>query len=328
MPIILAFRLSTSFVLVCDYSFVAMKSPLPKILIILGPTAVGKSDLAVELALRFNGEVISADSRQVYIGLNIGTGKITTPEMKGVPHHLIDITDPKVRFSVAEYVAQAEVVIQDILKRGKLPIICGGTGFYIQALVDGALFPEVPPNEALREELENLTIQELTKRLKQLDPKRIKTFNVDDSKNPRRLIRAIEIATQLGSAPSLSELSVEQKYNPFFIGLNVDTDIIKEKIHSRLLKRLDAGMVQEVEQLHAHGLTYERMDELGLEYRYVARFLQKQLTLDEMMVRLNMEIWHYAKRQMTWFKRNKRIQWFMTTEYTKIQEVVASFISK
>ncbi len=304
------------------------KTPLPKILIVCGPTAVGKSDLAVELALTFNGEIVSADSRQVYIGLNIGTGKITLPEMKGVPHHLIDITDPKKRFSVAEYVTQAEVVIQDMLKRGKLPIICGGTGFYIQALVDGALFPEVPPNETLREELESLTLQELTKRLKQLDPKRIKTFNADDSKNPRRLIRAIEIATQLGSAPSLSELSVEPTYNPFFIGLNVDTDTIKEKIHTRLLKRLDAGMIQEVEQLHAQDLSYERMDELGLEYRYVARLLQKQLTMEEMIVRLNMEIWHYAKRQMTWFKRNKRIQWFAPTDTEKIIEKAGSFLSK
>ena len=304
------------------------KTSLPKILVVCGPTAVGKSDLAVELALTFNGEIISADSRQVYTGLNIGTGKITIPEMKGVPHHLIDITDPKKRFSVAEYVTQAEVVIQDILKRGKLPIICGGTGFYIQALVDGALFPEVPPNETLRAELETLTLQELTKRLKQLDPKRIKTFNADDSKNPRRLIRAIEIATQLGSAPSLSELSVEPTYNPFFIGLNVETDSIKEKIHSRLLKRLDAGMIQEVEQLHAQSLSYERMDELGLEYRYVARLLQKQLTMEEMIVRLDMEIWHYAKRQMTWFKRNKRIQWFAPTDTEKIIEKVTSFLSK
>ena len=309
------------------------KSTLPKILIVLGPTAVGKSDLAVELALKFNGEVISADSRQVYTGLNIGTGKITNPEMKGVPHHLIDIADPKKRFSVAEYIQYGKVAITDILNRGKVPIICGGTGFYIQALVDGTIFPEVPPNETLRAELSKLSADELKVQLKILDSKRHDSLNNDDSKNPRRLIRAIEIANKLGVAPTLSDIlptpdhTGQPIYNPLFIGLNVEPAIIKEKIHTRLIKRIDTGMLQEAEQLHTQGLSFKRLDELGLEYRYMARFLQKQLTKNEMIERLNTEIWHYAKRQMTWFKRNKRIQWYRPTDTEIIKTSVASFLS-
>ena len=163
----------------------------PKILVILGPTATGKSGMAVRLAKKFNGEIISADSRQVYKGLDIGSGKITEKEMLGVAHHLLDIANPKRKFSVTDFKEKAEKTIEDILKRSRLPIICGGTGFYIQALVDNLILPEVAPNLSLRKKLEKKTPAELFEILKKLDPKRADSI---ERQNPRRLIRAIEIA--------------------------------------------------------------------------------------------------------------------------------------
>ena len=200
----------------------------PKILIVLGPTAVGKSDLAVELALRFNGEVVSADSRQVYTGLDIGTGKITTQEMRGIPHHMLDVIDPSHHFSVIDYVKQAQHAVTDILSRNKLPIICGGTGFYIQALVDGTLFPDIGPNPELQKELAGKSVSELTAILNKLDSAKLSSMNESDSKNPRRLIRAIEIATALGSVPPHNPDKHVSLYEPLFIGLNVEAEILKE----------------------------------------------------------------------------------------------------
>ncbi len=284
-----------------------------KTLIILGPTATGKSDLAVFLAKKLNGEVISADSRQVYRELDIGTGKITEKEMKGVKHHLLDVADPRKAFSVAEYVKQAEIAMSDIAKRGKLPIVCGGTGFYIQALIDGLVLPDVPPNNSLRKKFAKLSTVELCGRLKKLDSVRFKTI---DRKNPRRLIRAIEIATALGRVPILAKKI--GKYDPIFIGLNLPPAELKDRIRKRLIKRIKKGMVTEVLRLHAHGLSWKKLDELGLEYRYVSRYLQGKLSKDEMIEKLNTEIRHYAKRQMTWFKKDKRIKWFEPKDRAKI----------
>src|SRR5579864_8715932 len=171
-----------------------------KILVILGPTATGKSDLAVGLALKFNGEIISADSRQVYKGLDIGTGKITKKEMKGVSHYLLDVASPKKTFTVSKFKELADRKIEDILKRNKLPIICGGTGFYIQSIVDNIVLPDVDRDEKLRKRLVDKSKNELLLLLKKLDPERAKTV---DYNNPPRLIRAIEIATALGKVPHL-----------------------------------------------------------------------------------------------------------------------------
>ncbi len=275
-----------------------------KVLIIVGPTAVGKSDLAVTLAKQCDGEVISADSRQVYTGLDIGTGKITEKEKRGIPHHILDVANPKDKFSVVKYVELAEKAIADIHARGKLPIICGGTGFYIQALIDGTILPDVPPNDKLRLELSNKSADELLKILQGLDPERAEKI---DKKNIRRIIRAIEIATVLGKVPTLT--NIEPRYETFWIGLNMGSTKLKGRIRERLEKRLKEGMIDEVKRLHTEGLSWERMDELGLEYRYIALYLQNKITLEEMEDQLRNEIWHYAKRQMTWFKKDNRIQW-------------------
>ena len=299
-------------------------SQKPKIIVIVGPTAIGKSDIAVCLAQTFNGEVISADSRQVYTGLDIGTGKITPSEMRGIPHHMLDVTDPKNRFSVSEYVDMAEKVIDDIISRRKLPIICGGTGFYIRALVDKINLPKVEPNLTLQKELETKSLSELQSKLEKLDPARLESLNNDDLQNPRRLIRAIEIATALGTVPALSY--TDSPYNPLHIGIYAEPEVLEGRIRTRLLARLENGMIEEVQKLHDSGLSWERMDDLGLEYRFVAQFLQKKISEEEMIEQLNTAIRQYAKRQMTWFKKDQRIHWFKKEAVGEIEEEVERFI--
>lgn len=269
----------------------------PKLIIVCGPTATGKSDKAVEIALAQNGEVISADSRQVYRGLDIGSGKITAEEMKGVPHHLLDVADPQDTFAVDQFVVLGAQAIDDILQKGKTPIICGGTGFYIDALVNGILLPEVAPNPALRAELEKLSLDDLQNKLHDIDARR---YEEVDLFNPVRIIRAIEIATELGSVPPLSR---ESKYDVEYVYLDFPDDVLKERIYKRLVARLDAGMLDEAKRLRAEGLSYERMRQLGLEYRYMAMHLEGELTYEEMVELLNAKIWQYAKRQRTWFKK-------------------------
>lgn len=286
-----------------------------KILVVVGPTASGKSDLAVELALRFNGEVISADSRQVYKGLDIGTGKITSSEMRGVAHHCIDIANPTDRFTAMDWKKSAETAIQDIISRGKLPIVCGGTGFYISALIDDLGFPEVEADTEEQKILEEQSAEQLFEVLKKLDPVRATTI---DLKNKRRLSRAIIIAKKLGSVPTIAK-PAETKYDPIIIGITMDDRMLRERIVKRLKTRLDAGMIDEVRKLHDAGLSYERMDELGLEYRYTSQHLQSMISLEDMFKLLCTRIWQYAKRQKTWFKKDSRIKWF---DVTKLPEVM------
>jgi tRNA dimethylallyltransferase len=273
------------------------------ITVILGPTASGKTSLSIKLAKKINGEIVSADSRQVYRGLDLGTGKVTKQEMSGIKHHLLDVADPKKVFSVTDYVELADKAIVQIHNRDKTPIIVGGTGFYIQALVDGLILPEVPPNTELRKDLIKKDISELQEILKKLDEKRYITI---DKNNPHRLIRAIEIATALGEVPKLQKNS---KYDPTFIGIEISMDELRKKIHARLISRIEAGMIDEVKKLHKEGLPWKRMEQLGLEYRYLSRFLQNKITEEEMLTQLETAICQYAKRQMTWFKRlNTEVQ--------------------
>lgn len=292
-----------------------------KIIVILGATATGKSGLAVKIAKKFRGEVISADSRQVYKGLDIGTGKITIKEMRGIHHWLLDVTSPKNIFSVADYKKHADDKIKTIFKRSKLPIICGGTGFYIDAVVNNTLLPEVPPNTKLREELGKKSIEELSFILKDLDIDRYKSIDLN---NKVRLIRAIEIAKVLGKVPVLNH--TQSPYLFLKIGLKLSDIELKNKINKRLKSRIRQGMIQEAENLHKKGLSFERMKELGLEYRYLANFLEGNTTKKEMLEKLEVEIWRYAKRQMTWFKRDKSIKWFNPKEVKNIEKEINSFL--
>jgi len=278
---------------------------MQKAYVIVGPTASGKSALAVTLAKKYRGEVISADSRQVYKGMDIGTGKVTKREMQSIPHHLLSVVDPRKQYSVEQYKKEVTRALQDILARGKTPIICGGTGFYIDALVHGTTLPSVPPNRALRKKLEKLSINKLFALLQKKDPTRAKTI---DAKNPRRLIRALEIVEALGSVP-------KQKNTPLttihfeWIGVDLPDEKLKKRIHIRLMERMRKGMVAEVKKLKVQGLSWKRLESFGLEYKWLALYLQGKVKKEEMLEKLELDIWHYAKRQRTWFKRNKDIVW-------------------
>ncbi len=278
-----------------------------KLIAIVGPTAVGKSDFAVEYAQKNNGEIISADSRQVYKGLDIGTGKIKDFEMKGIKHYLLDVLDPKEKFTVENYRVEAKKAIEEIILRNKLPIICGGTGFYIDSLINDIEYPDVKHNDKLREELENKNSEELFEILKSLDEKYANSLNNSEKNNRQRLIRSIEIAKSLGHIPEIKKN--ESQYDVMWIGLNYPFDKLKERIRIRLLNRLNEGMIEEVKKLHDNGLSWERMEELGLEYRYISRYLNKKISKEEMIEKLFLEICKYAKRQNVWFKRNKNINW-------------------
>ncbi|MBO05802.1 MAG: tRNA (adenosine(37)-N6)-dimethylallyltransferase MiaA [Parcubacteria group bacterium] len=292
-----------------------------KILIILGPTTSGKSDLAVKIAKEFNGEIISADSRQVYKGLDIGTGKITKDEMENVPHYLLDAVRPSEKFDVIQFKKLAEEKVNEILEREKLPIVVGGTGFYIQSIVDGLVLPEVPPDEELRTKLEGKSAEELYKELQKLDPNRSLSIQSD---NKRRLIRAVEIVKTLGKVPDLEK---KPKYETLQIGLNLDDGELKERIKNRLLERMEKGMIEEVEKLNKEGLSFERMINLGLEYKYLAYFLKGEMDKKEMIEKLNIAIRQYAKRQKTWFKRDERIKWFRPEENKRILELIQVFLN-
>ncbi len=331
-----------------------MKKKKQKVVVILGPTASGKSDLAVSIAKRFNGEVISADSRQVYRGMDIGTGKMTKEEMRGVRHHLLDVTSPITQFNVAEYRRLAQKAIDDIGTRGKLPIVCGGTGLYIDSIFKDDPFPNIPPDESLRDRLSKKPADKLLLELKKIDLKRWQTISANPSerKNARRIVRAIEIARamekrsmerrpantdhwQAGKerktrqSQRYAETSpLQYQYAPFFIGVKVSKENLEKWIIARLMRRLRHGMLAEARRLHAHGLSWKRMEQFGLEYRYEARYLQGKISKKEFIDKLSMEIRRYAKRQMTWFKRNKAIEWFSPTEQQKIFARVANALSR
>jgi tRNA dimethylallyltransferase len=299
------------------------KYDLPKIIAVLGPTSSGKSDLAVLLALKFGGEVISADSRQVYRGLDIATGKITKEEMNGVPHHLLDVANMKERYTVSHFKREAETAIDDILLRGKLPILSGGTMQYVNAVTENFLTPETPPDNDLRSELEKMSTRDLFEKLKHLDPRRAE--NIDED-NPRRLIRAIEICRSLGFVPDF--LQSQKKYNTLKIGISIDRDVLRSHISERLEKRMRIGMVDEAKKLHENGLSFERMKEFGLEYRYLAEHLEGKISEEEMKDKIFFKNWQYSKRQMTWMKRDETIRWFSDSEFDAICSEVEKFIKE
>lgn len=285
------------------------KNKLSKIIVVAGPNASGKSDLGVQIAKKIGGEVISADSRQVYRGMDIGTGKTTKKEMAGIPHHLLSITSPKRGFNISHFKKLAEKKIKEIIARGHVPVIVGGTGFWTDTLVYDFNLPEVRPDKKLRAELEKQSVEKLFSRLKKLDPERADSI---DRKNKRRLVRALEIV--LLSKKPVPKLKKAPKYDTLFIGIKKDKKELESRIYKRLLKRLDRGMIEEVKKLHKSGVSWKRLDDFGLEYRFISRYLRGRLTYDEMVTQLFSAIKKYAKRQMTWFKRNKSINWVKSAE--------------
>ncbi len=292
------------------------------IIVIIGPTASGKSDLAIALAKQYEGEIISADSRQVYRGMDIGTGKVlkdlpkntnlktqrpnkrksTDYVSEGVAHHLIDVASPRREYNISHFLRDAKKAIADIEKRGKLPIICGGTHFWIQTLLTGQALPEVKPNKILRAKLEKKSLKELFAMLQEKDPERAETIDI---KNKYRLIRALEICNALGSVPNTKYEIQNTKYDAFIITLNPE-EILRERIRTRLEKRFDEGMIDEVRSLRTSGISWKRLESFGLEYRYIALFLQGKISESEMKEKLFFEIWHYAKRQLSFIRRMEK----------------------
>lgn len=278
----------------------------PKIIIVYGPTSSGKSDYAVKLALKLGvdkTEIISADSRQIYKELNLLSGKITKTEMEGVTHYMLSITSVKNTYSASDYADDASKLVLNILDKGKTPIICGGTGFYIQALVNklnNTTLPEVPPNPQLRDRLNKLNTDELFEILKTKDPVRAEDI---DSKNKVRLIRALEIIEALGKVPTLSKQNnhLLKNYEFEYIGLDLDDQILKDRIEKRLIERINNGMVDEAKKVYEL-IGGEKMKSLGLECKYTTLFIEGEINLDELETVLKTKIWQYAKRQRTWFK--------------------------
>src|SRR3989344_3163218 len=279
-----------------------------KVIVILGSTASGKTKLAVRLAQRFNGEIISADSRQVYRGMDIGTGK-DLKEYGAIPYHAIDIVSPRTRFTVEQYQRRAYRTIDDILRRGKLPILVGGTGLYISAVVDGYQFPATASRkkqDAIRKRLDKKTLAMLLQELRLRD---LATHNVIDKKNRRRVQRAVEIYYLSGRKKSDAAGKNQPDYQFLQVGLRPTNDMLRRRISLRLQQRLAAGMVAEVRRLHRAGLSWRRLEDFGLEYRWIALHLQKKISRGQMVAGLDRAIRQYARRQMTWFKRDKRIIW-------------------
>jgi tRNA dimethylallyltransferase len=279
-----------------------------KLIVVIGPNASGKSELAVKIAKTVDGEVVSADSRQVYTGMDIGSGKIRKSEMGGIPHHLLDVVSPRSIFTVTRYRELALKAIANIQKNGKIPILCGGTGFYIQSVIDGIIIPEVKPDWSLRKKLEKLPVGKLFAMLKKIDPRRAATI---ESKNPRRLIRAIEIVkTTKRPVPDMKKQPLP--YEILVLGVSRNEKDLKKLIGLRTEKRLKAGMVAETQKLRKSGLSWQKLESFGLEYRAAAEFLQKKITREEMIENIRKEDWQYAKRQVLWFKRDNRVRWIKT----------------
>jgi len=294
----------------------------PKLIVIVGPTASGKSDLGIFLALRLSSgqaqkqfaikgaEIISADSRQVYRGMDIGTGKVTKQEQRLPRHWMLDIASPIRQYSVARFKLDAQKAIRNIMRRGKLPIICGGTGFWIDTLVYDLSLPPVKPNAKLRAQLRKLPTTQLYARLNKLDPARAATI---DRHNPVRLIRALEIVMTTGrpvpAQVQNEKFKVKSRWEVLYLGIGIPKEKLVRHIEKRLNARLKQGMISEVRRLHIDGVSWKRLESFGLEYRWVARYLQKQTTRTQMREGLLHDIIVYAKRQMTWFKRNKDIHW-------------------
>ncbi|QSH39629.1 tRNA (adenosine(37)-N6)-dimethylallyltransferase MiaA [Candidatus Kaiserbacteria bacterium] len=297
-----------------------------KIIVIVGTNASGKSSLAVRLAKKYGGEIISADSRQVYKGLDIATGKVTKEEMGGIPHHLIDVADPREVYSAADFATQGRNALSDILSRKKLPIIAGGTGFYIDALLNPSLLASTPPNDELRKGFELLPADVLFAQLKNIDPRRAAVLEEKGEQNlVRRIIRSLEIAL----APKRKDIEAKNKVlelDVLWIGVRWDKEKLKERIHERTLIRLENGMIEEAQELHKNGLSWKRMEELGLEYKHLADYLREKITKDQLIEYIDRDDARYAKRQRTWFKRNEKINWFEGGKLDGVEDLVEKFL--
>ena len=279
----------------------------PSLIVVLGPTASGKSGLGITLAQQFNGEIVSADSRQVYRGLDIGTAKVTTEEQALVPHHLLDIVEPHEVYTVSRFQQDAFAAIDDIVTRGKHPFLVGGSPHYIQAVVDGLDIPQVAPQPELRAALEAHTTDDL---LRQLGEHDLQSYETIDRNNRRRIIRALEVCIVTGEPFSQQRRVIEPRYRSLLLGIQWPRAVLYERIDKRVDERMRQGMVQEVRDLLDAGISHERLDAFGLEYRFIDRYLRGEYESETQMIeRLKYAIHDFTRRQLSWFRRDTRIHW-------------------
>jgi len=277
------------------------------LVVILGPTASGKSALGITLAQHFDGEIVSADSRQIYRGLDIGTAKVTPAERALVPHHLLDVANPQEIYTVSQFQRDAIEAINDILARDRQPFLIGGSPHYIQAVVDNLDIPQVPPQADLRAELETRSLSDLLTQLAELDPQSAATI---DRNNPRRILRALEVCLVTGTPFSEQRRINQSLYNSLIIGIQWPRDVLYKRIDKRIDERMKHGLAEEVENLLTSGLTYERLEAMGLEYRFVSRWLHGEFTDEaEMVQRLKYATHDFVRRQLSWFRKDQRILW-------------------
>ncbi|MCR5324307.1 MAG: tRNA (adenosine(37)-N6)-dimethylallyltransferase MiaA [Lachnospiraceae bacterium] len=294
---------------------------MDKLLIIAGTNASGKSGLGIELALKSGAEIVSADSRQVFKELDLGSGKVTPEEMKGVPHHLLDVAQPNDFFSLKDYQKLAYTAIDDILSRGKRAYLVGGTGLYVNSVADGYVLSDAQPDAGIRQKVEAMTTEELIDIIKDKDPKLLGSL---DLKNKRRLERAAEKA--IANAPA--KLPSRPRYETFIIGVTWPREVLYERIRERLVRRLDEGLLDEVRSLRENGATDTFLYKLGLEYRYCLMYLRGEFPdYESFFEKLFMEIRHLAKEQMTWFRKRKDIHWIDMEKdpFTEADRMIEAF---
>lgn len=295
-----------------------------KLIVVLGPTASGKTDLAIKLAKKYNGEIISADSRQIYCGMDIGTAKPL--DLEGVPHWILDIKNPDQPYTVAEFKDDAIRIIKDIQKRNKLPILCGGTGLYIKAVVENLDIPKVEANPLLREKIEK-EIQErglnfVFEKLVKLDPE---AAYIIDPKNPRRVIRALEITMATKKPYSDQRKSGKPIFDVLEIGIACEKNDLIKRTNKRIDIMIEDGLVEEVKNLiNKYGAEQQAFDAIG--YREVIEFLNNKTTLQQATEDMKKNTWHFAKRQMTWFKKDKKIHWIKN--YQEAEQNIDIFLKK
>lgn len=319
-----------------------MRKELPKIIVILGSTASGKTDLGLKLAKKFNGEVVSADSRQVYKKMDIGTAKPQGVWEKingnkvyvvdNVPHHLVDIVDPGENFTVADYKKMATEKINDILSKGKLPIIVGGTGLYIWTLLDNLDIPKIKPSQRLRKGLEKKSLPELVAFLIKLDPETARRI---DLHNPRRVLRALEVFILSGESLARQRTKSAPLFNALQIGIDLPRAELYKRIDARIDQQIKNGLVEETKKLVKQKYDWSLPSMSGIGYKQIGFYLSRlggdlrgEAALDEAIAILKRDTRRYAKRQMTWFKRDKKINWLKKSDFKLTAGLVKKFLAK
>ena len=301
-----------------------------KLILIVGPTAVGKTDISIKIAEKFGGEIISADSMQIYKGMDIGTAKIKDEEMRGIPHHMIDIVEPDEDFSVSDFKEKAYKYIEEIAERGNIPIAAGGTGFYVNSLVYNLNFADSGSDEEVREKYSSLAEEKgneyIMEILRKIDPESADRININDRK---RIVRAIEVYEVSGRKMSETYKDFRKENEDFhliMIGLNRDRQKLYDRINRRVDIMLEEGLVDEVRSLLERGYDKNLTSMKAIGYKEVAEYIEDSISYDEMTEILKRNSRRFAKRQLTWFRRDKRIKWFNYDDYSSENEAFEEII--